>query len=306
VGLDAIKVKQPGGKKNQPARRREYTGQFNLSIRFETLILPSEPLVPKVKTANLDKEKRKPVERTMLASADAYLNEIPPELFKPATPPIPAPGKPMHPSPGPNATVQVDPKNINVRLGWRAGSHAAEHEVYFGEGKLPAKPVSTQKNVGYQPPKLEVGKTYVWRVDQINESGKTTGDVWKFTLAERKKHEPVEQTPTDTVKPPPPPPALRITSILMSPLTQQVVLVDPKKPNDPSKRIEVGEELYGEAVLIFVHPKGCVVEQRDKRYFHPKGRMLTERAPLTQEAHPEIYYELAKLEKQLARINGAG
>jgi hypothetical protein len=75
-----------------------------------------------------------------------------------------------------------------VTLQWAAGSTAAQHKVYFGEDMgavgADASPVATGDQTTYGPLSLELGKTYYWRVDEIEADGTTayTGDTWSFTI----------------------------------------------------------------------------------------------------------------------------
>jgi hypothetical protein len=83
-----------------------------------------------------------------------------------------------------------------VVLGWTAGPFAATHNVYFGDNfddvnaATPANPLGVLASEGqagttFDPEgTLEFGKTYYWRVDEVNApSAPATfkGQVWKFT-----------------------------------------------------------------------------------------------------------------------------
>ena len=39
-----------------------------------------------------------------------------------------------------------------------------------------------QKNNIYSPGKLNAGKTYYWRIDEITKNGTQKGNVWSFTV----------------------------------------------------------------------------------------------------------------------------
>ncbi len=87
-------------------------------------------------------------------------------------------------------------------LKWRAGSFAVAHEVYFGEdfakisaatpadtdvfvGRRSAAELSVGTAGGPCPTGLVPGKTYYWRVDEINESRPDSpwkGNVWSFQV----------------------------------------------------------------------------------------------------------------------------
>ncbi len=80
---------------------------------------------------------------------------------------------------------------LDMTLGWRAGREAAEHNVYFSDNEQAVidgtAPVTTLSEASYGPLSLDVGKTYYWRVDEVNnlEAANTLdGNVWNFTTAE--------------------------------------------------------------------------------------------------------------------------
>ena len=97
---------------------------------------------------------------------------------------------PVHarePDPNSGAT-EVD---LDLFLGWGAGRDAAEHNVYINsdeqdviEGTVP---FITVTETSYGPLALDLGTTYFWRVDEVNDAETTTmwqGDVWKFRTQE--------------------------------------------------------------------------------------------------------------------------
>ncbi len=83
-------------------------------------------------------------------------------------------------------------------LAWRAGEKAVKHDVYFGSdanGVTNGTTASTGVYQGRQaldavtfdPGVLEWGKTYYWRVDEINDAAAESpwkGAVWSFTAAD--------------------------------------------------------------------------------------------------------------------------
>ncbi len=80
---------------------------------------------------------------------------------------------------------------LNVTLGWRAGREAAQHNVYLSDDRQAVMDgtasVVTVTGAGYGPLSLDVGKTYYWRVDEVNDPsiGATmSGDLWSFTTTE--------------------------------------------------------------------------------------------------------------------------
>jgi hypothetical protein len=91
---------------------------------------------------------------------------------------------------------------VNARqsllLTWRAGQKALQHDVYFGEDAT-AVAAATPTTAGiyqgrqavddtaFDPGQLEWGKTYYWRVDEINSGEAESpwiGRVWSFTAAD--------------------------------------------------------------------------------------------------------------------------
>ena len=92
-----------------------------------------------------------------------------------------------NPDPASGAT-DVD---LDVVLNWRAGREAASHKVYFTsdrktviDGTAPGVTVSESS---YAPGPLPLGKTYYWRVDEVNEAATPAswkGDVWAFSTWE--------------------------------------------------------------------------------------------------------------------------
>ncbi|MHC4528374.1 MAG: hypothetical protein ACYTEX_21415 [Planctomycetota bacterium] len=90
-------------------------------------------------------------------------------------------GKASAPSPG----VKAQKVAADARLNWKPGLVATSHTVYFGTdaGKLAEE--GTISNSNFKPGKLELGKTYYWRVDAINdmwEQSPWKGEVWNFTV----------------------------------------------------------------------------------------------------------------------------
>ncbi len=85
------------------------------------------------------------------------------------------------------ASGQTDVE-LDSALTWCPGREAAQHKVYFGadqkavaEGAALLETVSQRR---IQPPALDLGTTYFWRVEEVNEAsipGVWAGDVWSFT-----------------------------------------------------------------------------------------------------------------------------
>jgi len=86
------------------------------------------------------------------------------------------------------ASGAIDINVDNVTLSWRAGREAAKHNVYFSDSNQAVidgtAPVTTVSQVSYGPLSLNLGKTYYWRVDEVNEAEIPTtwaSDLWSFT-----------------------------------------------------------------------------------------------------------------------------
>jgi hypothetical protein len=77
--------------------------------------------------------------------------------------------------------------SVDAGLNWRPGREAASHNVYFStdqqaviDGTAAAQTVTAHS---FSSP-LQLGTTYYWRVDEVNEAAATkswAGDVWSFT-----------------------------------------------------------------------------------------------------------------------------
>jgi hypothetical protein len=82
---------------------------------------------------------------------------------------------------------------VDSALNWRPGREAASHNVYFStdqqaviDGTAAAK---TATDHSFSPSSLQLGTTYYWRVDEVNDVAATkswAGDVWSFTTQEYK------------------------------------------------------------------------------------------------------------------------
>ena len=84
----------------------------------------------------------------------------------------------MTPVPADGATnVAVD-----AQLNWTAGMMAVSHDVYLGTGPEPEFQTN-QFVVGFDPGILQHNTIYTWAVDEVNNSGTTTGALWAFTTA---------------------------------------------------------------------------------------------------------------------------
>ena len=95
--------------------------------------------------------------------------------------------------PTPTHRRVVDIEGIS-RLSWKPGDNATRHDVYLGtDARLVAQATpedttglyrSRQSGTDYTPGDLQMGQTYYWRIDQINNDGSVSeGYVWSFTVA---------------------------------------------------------------------------------------------------------------------------
>jgi hypothetical protein len=91
------------------------------------------------------------------------------------------------PSPASGETdVALDPI-----LGWTAGREAARHDVYFSDDMQAVingiEPIATVTEGSYGPVSLDVGTTYYWRINEVNDAETPSmwqGDIWNFTAVE--------------------------------------------------------------------------------------------------------------------------
>ncbi|MHC4498453.1 MAG: choice-of-anchor Q domain-containing protein, partial [Planctomycetota bacterium] len=86
------------------------------------------------------------------------------------------PGQASNPNPVDYATDIV----LDANLTWTAGSDATSHDVYFGTSS-PGAFQGNQSETTFDPGTLGSGKTYYWRIDEVNPCGTTTGTTWSFT-----------------------------------------------------------------------------------------------------------------------------
>ena len=89
------------------------------------------------------------------------------------------------PSPG-TAEVALD-----AILSWKAGREAVEHIVYLSDDVQAVidgtADVVTVTDTSYGPLSLDLGKTYYWRIDEVNNTEALNiwqGDIWDFTTHE--------------------------------------------------------------------------------------------------------------------------
>lgn len=89
---------------------------------------------------------------------------------------VPTPGRADGPSPT-NGAADV---STTAPLSWTPGSGAASHDVYVGAPE-PLEFRGNQTGTTFHPGLMDYGGAYGWRVDEVNEGGKSTGTVWTFT-----------------------------------------------------------------------------------------------------------------------------
>jgi len=77
---------------------------------------------------------------------------------------------------------------IDVTLGFRAGREAVTHDVYFSTDEQAVAdgtaPVTTVTESSFGPLSLDLGKTYYWKINEVNEAETPTtwqSDIWNFT-----------------------------------------------------------------------------------------------------------------------------
>jgi len=103
------------------------------------------------------------------------------------------PGLAATPSPQ-NEATDVPRETI---LSWEPGESAAAHDVYLGTSFADVNSADRTNPLGvlvsqgqdtnsYDPPtRLELGKTYYWRIDEVNAAPDSTifkGEIWSFTV----------------------------------------------------------------------------------------------------------------------------
>ncbi len=87
------------------------------------------------------------------------------------------------PQPTDGATA-VDP---GTALQWRSGREASAHEVYLGTDPDSLALVETTTEAVSTEIDLAFGKTYYWRIDEVNEADAVAswaGDIWTFSTTE--------------------------------------------------------------------------------------------------------------------------
>lgn len=68
-------------------------------------------------------------------------------------------------------------------LVWSPGDGSSSHEVFFSEdiSSGSTELISVENDTIFDPGTLNRSTTYYWRVDEVNENGRTSGKMWRFT-----------------------------------------------------------------------------------------------------------------------------
>jgi len=93
------------------------------------------------------------------------------------------PAQAREPEPADGATEAA----VDTILTWRAGSEAASHEVYFGIEAEALPLVDTATESQYDLGGLDLGTTYYWQIDEVNEAeaiNRWAGALWSFATQE--------------------------------------------------------------------------------------------------------------------------
>ena len=98
-----------------------------------------------------------------------------------------------NPSPPNWAVVQWTP--AGPTLSWKPGEYAVSHNIYFGADSDDVNDADNtaglwpefkgnQDPCNFDPGPLDLGKTYYWRVDEVNGPSVWKGTVWSFTISD--------------------------------------------------------------------------------------------------------------------------
>jgi len=98
--------------------------------------------------------------------------------------------KPVHPR-VPKPADGQEGLGLSVVLSWRAGREAALHEIYFSADRQAVVDgtdlLDTVSQSSYTLTSLEFGKTYYWKIVEVNEAESPAcfeGDIWSFSTLE--------------------------------------------------------------------------------------------------------------------------
>jgi hypothetical protein len=91
----------------------------------------------------------------------------------------------------PKPAIAAEDVGLSVTLSWVAGREAAMHDVYFSDDYEAVMNgtalVGSVAGTSYGPLDLELGTTYYWRVDEVNDTETPStwqGDFWYFTTVD--------------------------------------------------------------------------------------------------------------------------
>jgi hypothetical protein len=91
----------------------------------------------------------------------------------------------------PNPDSGATDVDLDVILNWRPGREASEHDLYISTDEQAVidgtAPVNTLTEARYGPLSLDLGKTYFWKVNEVNMTETPTtleGDIWSFSTSE--------------------------------------------------------------------------------------------------------------------------
>jgi len=80
---------------------------------------------------------------------------------------------------------------VDTVLTWKAGRKAASHQVHLGIDQQVVTngdaPVATVADARFDPGPLNLGRTYYWRIDEVNEAEAVSiweGEIWDFSTLE--------------------------------------------------------------------------------------------------------------------------
>jgi len=85
---------------------------------------------------------------------------------------------------GPQPADGATDVNPNTLLTWRAGREAVSHDVSLGTDPDDLALVDTIGPRSYDPGALDLGTTYYWKVDEVNDAAVPAvweGDIWSFS-----------------------------------------------------------------------------------------------------------------------------
>ncbi len=86
------------------------------------------------------------------------------------------PDAPTYQAPADGAGEQA----LDIGLNW-AVSGATSYTVYFGTDSPPPLQETGVTGTSYDPGPLEIGTTYYWAIEAVNDCGSIAGPEWSFT-----------------------------------------------------------------------------------------------------------------------------